>query len=136
MYVVSGLLWLSAVAATAAQTDLQPLIEQVLDEPIELTVENAPLADFFSQVSDKTGVSILMRGVSRRGRQSRHEAGKAEQKKRTVDVHCALTLGPGQAAPPEPIGAVSRLVFIIPRICSSVLDMCQVREVRNMSAEV
>ncbi len=60
MCIAGGLLWLSAVAATAFQTDLQPLIEQVLDEPIELTVENAPLADFFSQISDKTGVSIVM----------------------------------------------------------------------------
>ncbi len=58
--IAGGLLWLSAMAATAAQTDLQPLIEQVLDEPIELSVENAPLADFFAQMSDKTGVSILM----------------------------------------------------------------------------
>lgn len=61
MYMVSGLLWLSAMAAgMPAQTDLQPLIEQVLDEPIELTVENVSLADAFAQVSDKTGVSIRM----------------------------------------------------------------------------
>ena len=60
MTLLSGFLCISVALGVAGQADLQPVVEQALDEPVDLAIENAPLEQAFRTIGEKTGVTITM----------------------------------------------------------------------------
>src|SRR5439155_18690863 len=51
---------LVCIPATYSRADDRPLIEQALDEPGRITLDNIRLGDAIKKVSEQTGVNIVM----------------------------------------------------------------------------
>ena len=53
--------WLMVIAAaTAGQLDTRGLVEQALDEPTQIALENIPLGEAIRQIAQQSGVTIIM----------------------------------------------------------------------------
>lgn len=60
MWIAQSLIWSIVLAAPAAFLDTRALIEQALDEPAQITLENVSLSDAIARVTEQTGVRLVM----------------------------------------------------------------------------
>lgn len=60
MWITKSLIWSIILAAPATFLDTRALIEQALDEPAQITLENVSLSDAIARVTEQSGVRLMM----------------------------------------------------------------------------